>query len=187
LSASISQSNASCYHACNEALAIGSTDGTVKLWDLNTIRDHRVLNADLDPMINMAPTKTVSHRAPLGMMPFIRTRLKERIINVHVDNSKGSHFHLATATEKGEAFVWDVHKAEPILSLSSNKIHKSALSRASKEKTPHVTSLMLFRTTLVCGTSCGFIRVFDLRSGKLTHRLAGHPGMYCILHLLNVL
>lgn len=173
LRSSIVQNGASCYHACNDALAIGCSDGTVRVWDFATM-DSR--NFDSSPQIGVAPTSTISHRSTLGMVPFIRTRSRDKVMNVRIDHNDGTFLHLATSTEKGEANVWDVTKGEVIVSIPASKIHKSALPRSQRDANPQITSLMLFRNTLVCGTSCGFIRVFDLRSSRLTHRLAGHPG-----------
>ncbi|KAF1330177.1 hypothetical protein FI667_g5407, partial [Globisporangium splendens] len=172
LRSSIVQNGASCYHACNDALAIGCSDGTVRVWDFATL-DSR--NFDSSPQVNVAPTSTISHRSTLGMVPFIRTRSRDKVTNVRIDHNDGTFLHLATSTEKGEANVWDVTKGEMIVSIPASKIHKSALPRSQRDANPQITSLMLFRNTLVCGTSCGFIRVFDLRSSRLTHRLAGHP------------
>lgn len=173
LRSSITQSGASCYHACNDALAVGGTDGSVRVWDF-ALMDNRTF--DSSPQVNAAPTATISHRSTLGMVPFIRTRSRDKVTNVHIDHNDGTFLHLATSTEKGEANVWDVTKGEVIVSIPASKIHKSALPRSQRDATPQITSLMLFRNTLVCGTSLGFIRVFDLRSSRLTHRLAGHPG-----------
>lgn len=170
------QQGASCYHICNEALAVGCNDGTVRLWDFAAIENS---SFDPSPTINAAPTATISHRSSLGMVPFIRTRSRDKVVNVRVDHSDRTFMHLATSTEKGEANVWDVTKGEIIVSIPASKIHKSALPRSQRDANPQITSLMLFRNTLVCGTSCGFIRVFDLRSSRLTHRLAGHPGKCC--------
>lgn len=170
--ASMYQQGASCFHACNDALAVGCTDGTVKIWDFNGMESR---NFDGKPQISAPPTASVSHRTSLSIMAFIRTRSKDRVVAVHIARNDGTFMHLATSTEKGEANVWDVTKGNVIVNISSNRVHKSALPRPKRESNPQVTSMMLFRNTLVCGTSTGFIRVFDLRSGELTHRLAGHP------------
>lgn len=182
LRSSIAQNGASCYHACNDALAVGGTDGTVRVWDF-ALMDNR--NFDSSPQVSVAPTATISHRSTLGMVPFIRTRSRDKVTNVHIDHNDGTFLHLATSTEKGEANVWDVTKGEIIVSIPASKIHKSALPRSQRDANPQITSLMLFRNTLVCGTSLGFIRVFDLRSSRLTHRLAGHPGA-CVLRDVSV-
>lgn len=49
------------------------------------------------------------------------------------------------------------------------------LNRAKNSKNARVTSLLLFRSKLICGTSLGLIRVFDMRNGKLALRVGGHP------------
>ncbi|GMF09297.1 unnamed protein product [Phytophthora lilii] len=175
LRASMTQTNASCYDACDEALAVGCTDGAVKIWSFSSLESR---NLDTTSLVNASPTTSISHRSSLGMVPFIRTRAKDKVVNVRIDHNDGTFLHLATSTEKGEANVWDVTKGEIIVSIPSSKIHKSMLPRSQRETNPQITSLMLLRNTLVCGTSCGLIRVFDLRSSRLTHRLAGHPGMY---------
>jgi WD40 repeat protein len=149
----------------------------VKIWDFNqTERNNGGRTRE-----NTPPTSSISHRSSLGLMPFLRTRSKDKVMNVYLDHNDGSLLHLATSTEKGEANVWDVLKGEIILTIDAAKIHRSALPRSNRESNPQITSLMLFRNTLVCGTSSGFIRVFDLRSGRLTHRLAGHPGSLLLI------
>ncbi|RMX63644.1 hypothetical protein DD238_006281 [Peronospora effusa] len=173
LRASMTQANASCYDVCDEALAVGCSDGAVKVWSFSALESR---NLDTTPLVNASPTMSISHRSSLGMVPFIRTRAKDKVVKVRVDHNDGTFLHLATSTEKGEANVWDVTKGEIIVSISSSKIHKSMLPRSQRETCPQITSLMLLRNTLVCGTSCGLIRVFDLRSSRLTHRLAGHPA-----------
>jgi WD40 repeat protein len=175
LRASMTQTNASCYDVCDEALAVGCTDGAVKIWSFSSLESR---NLDTTSFVNATPTSSISHRSSLGMVPFIRTRAKDKVVNVRIDHNDGTFLHLATSTEKGEANVWDVTKGEIIVSIPSSKIHKSMLPRSQRETCPQITSLMLLRNTLVCGTSCGLIRVFDLRSSRLTHRLAGHPGTY---------
>ncbi|GLD93078.1 hypothetical protein PINS_up001670 [Pythium insidiosum] len=172
LRATISQHSAACYHYCNDALAIGCTDGSVKLWDFSSLEAR---SYGSKTQVHAAPTASVTHRSSLGIMPFLRTRSRDRVVNVYVDHNDGTLLHMATSTEKGEANVWDVMKGEVLITIDAQKIHRSALPRSQRETNPQITSLMLFRNTLVCGTSCGFIRVFDLRSGRLTHRLAGHP------------
>lgn len=174
---SIAQAGATCYHACNDAVAVGCADGTVRVWDFETM-DNR--NYDSSSQVNVAPFATIPHRSSLGMVPFIRSRSRDKVTNVRIDYIDGTLLHMATSTEKGEANVWDVTKGELIVSIPASKIHKSSLPRSQKDPNPQITSLMLFRNTLVCGTSSGFIRVFDLRSARLTHRLAGHPGEPCI-------
>ena len=181
LRASMTQANASCYDVCDEALAVGCTDGAVKVCSFSALESR---NLDTTPLVNASPTTSISHRSSLGMVPFIRTRAKDKVVKVRIDHNDGTFLHLATSTEKGEANVWDVTKGEIIVSISSSKIHKSMLPRSQRESCPQITSLMLLRNTLVCGTSCGLIRVFDLRSSRLTHRLAGHPGMYSSLNLV---
>ncbi|CAI5727266.1 unnamed protein product [Hyaloperonospora brassicae] len=173
LRASMTQANASCYDVCDEALAVGCTDGAVKIWSFSSLESRKF---DATPVVNASPTTSISHRSSLGMVPFIRTRAKDKVVNVKIDHNDGAFLHLATSTEKGEANIWDVTKGEIIVSIPSSKIHKSMLPRSQRETCPQITSLMLLRNTLVCGTSCGLIRVFDLRSSRLTHRLAGHPG-----------
>ncbi|KAG6590723.1 WD40 repeat-containing protein [Phytophthora cinnamomi] len=173
LRASMTQTNASCYDVCDEALAVGCTDGAVKIWSFSSLESR---NLDTTSLVNASPTTSISHRSSLGMVPFIRTRAKDKVVNVRIDHNDGTFLHLATSTEKGEANVWDVTKGEIIVSIPSSKIHKSMLPRSQRETCPQITTLMLLRNTLVCGTSCGLIRVFDLRSSRLTHRLAGHPG-----------
>jgi len=179
LRASMTHTGASCYDACNEALAVGCADGGVKVWSFSSIDGRR--DVDANTLVNVAPTASISHRSSLGMMPFIRTRSKDKVTCVRLDDNDGSYLHLATSTEKGEANVWDVAKGEIIISIPASKIHKSTLPRSQREANPQITSLMLIRNTLVCGTSCGLIRVFDMRSSRLTHRLAGHPGKISIL------
>lgn len=164
--------SASCYHACNDALAVGCSDGTVKIWDYNSMDLRSYASKTRE---NVPPTTTITHRSSLGLVPFLRTRSKDKVMKVYLDHNDGTLLHMATSTEKGEANVWDVLKGEILLTIDAAKIHRSALQRSNKESNPQITSLMLFRNTLVCGTSNGFIRVFDLRSGCLTHRLAGHP------------
>ncbi|RLN69428.1 hypothetical protein BBJ28_00016539 [Nothophytophthora sp. Chile5] len=173
LRASMTQAGASCYDVCDEALAVGCSDGGVKIWSFSALENR---NLDSTSLMNVAPATSISHRSSLGMVPFIRTRSKDKVMNVRIDHNDGTFLHLATSTEKGEANVWDVTKGEIIVSIPSSKIHKSTLPRSQRETSPQITSLMLLRNTLVCGTSCGLIRVFDLRSSRLTHRLAGHPG-----------
>ncbi|GAB9473295.1 hypothetical protein Gpo141_00010449 [Globisporangium polare] len=169
---SITQAGATCYHACNDAVAVGCADGTVRVWDFETM-DNR--NYDSSSQVNVAPFATIPHRSSLGIVPFMRSRSRDKVTNVRIDYIDGTLLHMATSTEKGEANVWDVTKGELIVSIPASKIHKSALPRSQRDPNPQITSLMLFRNTLVCGTSSGFIRVFDLRSARLTHRLAGHP------------
>ncbi|KAL7995697.1 putative WD40/YVTN repeat-like-containing domain superfamily, WD40-repeat-containing [Plasmopara halstedii] len=173
LRASMTQPNATCYDVCDEALAVGCTDGVVKIWSFSSLESR---NLDTTTITNAPPTTSISHRSSLGMVPFIRTRAKDKVVNVRIDHNEGTFLHLATSTEKGEANVWDVAKGEIIMSIPSSKIHKSMLPRSQREACPQITSMMLLRNTLVCGTSCGLIRVFDMRSSRLTHRLAGHPG-----------
>lgn len=177
---SVVQNSATCFHACNDALAVGCSDGTVRVWDFATV-DSRWY--DTTAQVSASSTATISHRSSLGMVPFIRTRSRERVTNVRIDHNDGTFLHLATSTEKGEANVWDVTKGEILVTIPAAKIHKSALPRSQRDANPQITSLMLFRNTLVCGTSLGFIRVFDLRSGRLTHRLAGHPGTLLLLFM----
>lgn len=170
----MTQAGATCYDVCNEALAVGCSDGGVKVWNFTAMDSRR--DTDATTLINYSPTTSISHRSSLGMMPFIRTRSKDKVTCVRLDDNDGSYLHLATSTEKGEANVWDVAKGEIIISIPASKIHKSTLPRSQREVNPQITSLMLIRNTLVCGTSCGLIRVFDMRTSRLTHRLAGHPG-----------
>ncbi|KAL0590058.1 hypothetical protein ABG067_001698 [Albugo candida] len=174
--ASILQNGASCYHSCNEALAVGCLDGTVKIWDFATMGGWRESTIQEQCLPSpLTPTSTVSHRSSLAIVPFIRARSREKVVQVFLES--GGYLNLATATDKGDAHVWDVTKGEILASIPAARIHKSALQRARRDANSHayVTTLMLSRSTLICGTSCGFIRIFDLRSGKLTHRLAGHP------------
>uniref|UniRef100_M4BXU5 Uncharacterized protein n=1 Tax=Hyaloperonospora arabidopsidis (strain Emoy2) TaxID=559515 RepID=M4BXU5_HYAAE len=173
LRASMTQANASCFDVCDEALAVGCTDGAVKIWNFSSLESRKF---ETTSVVNASPTTSISHRSSLGMVPFIRTRAKDKVVNVRIDHNDGTFLHLATSTEKGEANIWDVTKGEIIVSIPSSKIHKSMLPRSQRESCPQITSLMLLRNTLVCGTSCGLIRVFDLRSSRLTHRLAGHPA-----------
>lgn len=154
------------------------------MWSFSAI-DSR--NLDSTTLVNVPPTASLSHRSSLGMMPFIRTRSKDKVVCVALDDNDGSYLHLATSTEKGEANVWDVAKGEIIISIPSSKIHKSTLPRSQRDANPQITSLMLLRNTLVCGTSCGLIRVFDMRSSRLTHRLAGHPGAIVVVCFVIVL
>ncbi|TMW63336.1 hypothetical protein Poli38472_002277 [Pythium oligandrum] len=172
LRASMTQTSAACYHYCNDALAVGCADGSVKVWDFNSLESR---NFGSRAALNASPTASISHRSGIGLMPFLRPRSRDRVVSVYVDHNDGTLLHMATSTEKGEANVWDVMKGEMLMTVDANKIHRSALPRAQREAQPQVTSLMLFRNTLVCGTSSGLIRVYDLRSGRLTHRLAGHP------------
>ncbi|CAH0514323.1 unnamed protein product [Peronospora belbahrii] len=129
LRTSMMQTNASCYDVCDEALAVGCTDGAVKIWSFTSLESR---NLDTTPLVNASPTTSLSHRSSLGMVPFIRTRAKDKVVKVELTTMMALSLHLATSTEKGESEL--------------------------------------------CGTSCGLIRVFDLRSCRLTHRLAGHPG-----------
>ncbi|KAF0690386.1 Aste57867_18221 [Aphanomyces stellatus] len=172
----VALASAVCFDICSTALAIGTLDGTVKVWDLATW-----INKSKSPSSSAAtiipPTTTLTMRSHLNLAPFLRTRSNHayKITAVKVDLSEGSFLQAAATTEKGDIHVWDATKGEIILSLPPDRIHTSALPRAARLSRPQVTSMMLFRNTLVCGTSCGFVRIFDLRNGKLTHRISGHP------------
>ncbi|CAH0516774.1 unnamed protein product [Peronospora belbahrii] len=146
LRTSMMQTNASCYDVCDEALAVGCTDGAVKIWSFTSLESR---NLDTTPLVNASPTTSLSHRSSLGMVPFIRTRAKDKVVKVRIDHNDGTFLHLATSTEKGEANVWDVTKGEVIVSIPSSKIHKSILPRSQRETCPQITSLMLLRNTLV--------------------------------------
>ncbi|ETV76060.1 hypothetical protein, variant [Aphanomyces astaci] len=181
LCGTIALASASCFDVCATALAIGTLDGTVKVWDLAVwVSKSSSSPPPSNPrLLIIPPTTTLALRSHLTLTPFLRTRSSgqaHKISLVKVDLSDGSFLQAAATTDKGDVHVWDATKSEIILSLAPDRIHTSTLPRAARAARPQVSSLMLFRNTLVCGTSAGLVRIFDLRNGKLTHRISGHPG-----------
>ncbi|ETV95249.1 hypothetical protein H310_11155 [Aphanomyces invadans] len=180
LCGTIALASAACFDVCSTALAIGTVDGTVKVWDFATwlSRMSEASASSLNPrLMIIPPTTTLALRSHMNLTSFLRTRSSQthRITQVKIDVSDGAFLQAAATTDKGDVHVWDATKSEIVLSLGPERIHTSTLPRMARESRPQVTSLMLIRNTLVCGTSAGFVRIFDLRNGKLTHRLSGHP------------
>ncbi|KAG9414124.1 hypothetical protein AC1031_013333 [Aphanomyces cochlioides] len=180
LCGTIALASAVSFDICSTALAIGTMDGTVKVWDIASwiAKSPASRNSrNQHPVVILPPSMTLTLRSHLNLAPFLRTRSSQsvRITKVTIALTDGSFHQVAATTEKGDVHVWDASKGDSILSLSTERIHSSALPRANRDPRPQVTSLMLFRNTLVCGTSAGLVRIFDLRSGKLTHRISGHP------------
>ncbi|EQC30291.1 hypothetical protein SDRG_11868 [Saprolegnia diclina VS20] len=171
--ATIYHALATCFDTCAKMLVIGASDGTVKTWDLAAA----VTAKTTSPVRGLAPTSTLAPRSHIGLAPFLPTRANQRHkpVKVQVDVSEGSFVFVAATYEKGDVSVWNATKAELTTSLSVDSIHKSTLPRAARTPAPQVTSLMLFRNTLVCGTSVGLVRVFDTRDARLSHRISGHP------------
>ncbi|OQR90094.1 hypothetical protein THRCLA_09437 [Thraustotheca clavata] len=171
--ATIYQTFATCFDICQKALVIGSTDGTVKFWDLTTW----IMKSKADlPVHGLAPTSSLSLRSHLTIAPFLPTRSsqRQRILKVKVEASDGCFIHVAGVTERGDVAVWNATKGELSTTISSDK---STLHRALRESAPQVSSLMLFRNTLVVGTTVGLVRVFDTRDARLCHRISGHPDI----------
>ncbi|RHX99778.1 hypothetical protein DYB25_010357 [Aphanomyces astaci] len=169
LCGTIALASAACFDVCATALAIGTLDGTVKVWDLAAwVSKSSSSPPPSNPrLLIIPPTTTLALRSHLTLTPFLRTRSSgqaHKISLVKVDLSDGSFLQAAATTDKGDVHVWDATKSEIILSLAPDRYNQLILS-----------SLMLFRNTLVCGTSAGLVRIFDLRNGKLTHRISGHP------------
>ncbi|OQR92419.1 hypothetical protein ACHHYP_03714 [Achlya hypogyna] len=172
--ATIYQPLATCFDTCAKMLVVGTSDGTIKAWDLAAF----VATSKAGTVVRaLAFSATLAPRSHIGLAPFLPTRSNQRHkpVRVKVDVTEGSFIHVAAAYEKGDVSVWNATKGELTTSLPVESIHKSTLPRANRTSDRTVTSLMLFRNTLVCGTSVGLVRVFDTRDARLSHRISGHP------------
>jgi len=88
---------------------------------------------------------------------------------------------FASATTCGGISIYDYSTSSlvgslPASALYSSTLHQPPSAGPSSFNGAHVCSMFMFRDRIVCGTTNGLIRLFDLRTGKLTYRLGGHVG-----------
>ncbi|RHY35167.1 hypothetical protein DYB32_000332 [Aphanomyces invadans] len=126
LCGTIALASAACFDVCSTALAIGTVDGTVKVWDFATwlSRMSEASASSLNPrLMIIPPTTTLALRSHMNLTSFLRTRSSQthRITQVKIDVSDGAFLQAAATTDKGDVHVWDATKSEIVLSLGPER------------------------------------------------------------------
>ncbi|KAG0657238.1 Mitochondrial fission protein [Maudiozyma exigua] len=155
-------------------LITGSSDSTLKLWDLNAAtQTYNIDNLD---------------EKDEEIMPFIEpSGYCVNTFESHVDEvtclSINSN-HLVSGSQDRTIRVWDLYTGNCIetLDLNFSDMSQSALANQSETvsigetEVPITGALQAFDVALATGTKDGIVRLWDLRSGEVIRTLKGHQG-----------
>jgi division protein 1 len=185
-------------------LATGSTDATIRLWDLSQTRyDAHGANVENEgegdeDAIAFENPDDQPIEPPAGSMDDCALYT----LSSHVDEITALHFRgdiLVSGSADKTIRHWDLEKGRCVQTLdvmwaaaqaSANSTVNSGAwkpaGRASTGSADFVGALQVFESALACGTADGMVRLWDLRSGQVHRSLVGHTGAVTCLQFDDV-
>ncbi|CAH0725964.1 unnamed protein product, partial [Brenthis ino] len=158
-------------------LAVGYTDGTVKIWDLKTcavlhqvpatVHENRIIALDIHPENSLLASISSDGKVVLvtssngKIVAQINTELDLETVSFCPDPKLGN---IALGTLNGSVTIWD----------TARQMIRHHCAKIDDEFAAGVTRMMWVNDQLVTGCLDGTIRIYDARSGELKFGLTGH-------------
>jgi mitochondrial division protein 1 len=183
-------------------LATGSSDATIRLWDLSKAHYDPVGsqfgNDDDEDGIAFENPDDHPVDPPAGSMADCPLFTLE----AHVDEITALHFRndvLVSGSADKTLRQWDLEKgrcvqtldvmwaaAQASATLGTGDTAWRQTSRTPAGNADFVGAVQVFDSALACGTADGMVRLWDLRSGQVHRSLVGHTGAVTCLQFNDV-
>jgi len=178
-------------------LLSGSSDGTIKIWDINTTACHRVLQAGREGPVDILQVLCIKRRViavgwERDICVFRDKQLMSSDFNITPDEWSGRREHsedimcaayhapgyLATASANGEIVLWNPNSENKIMKLDSRS------SQAMKTQST-VEMLLILEARLenpeaaalvTCGQN-GWVRFWNVHKGSCEGEFVAHPNV----------
>lgn len=203
-----------CLQVEDNIVATGSTDASIRLWDLSRADYQRPLSRidkdeggeEEDDGLGFADPDD----PPPSPTPPSGSSMRDCALftlEAHVDEVTALHLHgevLVSGSADKTLRQWDLVKGRCIQTLdvlwaaaqASTSVNSTSITASTTNWRPtsrlpdasadFVGALQCFDAALACGTADGMVRLWDLRSGQVHRSLVGHTGPVTCLQFDDV-